>query len=612
MSWVTALWSMVIAASLTMAAIYGLAWPRRQDAGVNLSFALLALVTAGFASAELWMMKAQSPADYATALRWFQVLVWLGVLAIVAYVRFFLRTGRVWLGLAAGVMRTLTLVPNFVGAANLNFLEVQRIASVPFLGDQVAVAFGPPNSWMLLGQLSLALLVAFLLDASVAAWRRGQRRRALVVGGGLVGFVCAGFVEAILVFWHLVGMPIATSPFFLIVVGAMGFELRRDLVTAARLTRELEVKDAQLRLSEERLSLAAEAVDAGLWSIDTVDGRLWTTDQGRALFHLDPERDLTLDDVLARIHPQDRPQVQREIAQALATGDKARVEYRALGPSGDQRWLVSWGRRCAGHAGQAPILTGITLDLTARKAMEAETCRQRIELAHLARAATVSELSGALAHELNQPLASILSNAEAGQMLLAQASPNLSEIKAILDDIVAEDQRAAEVIRRLRALLRRDAPELRVLDCNALIQSVLTLLRGDLTDRGVVVDLSLNQEAPAVPADRVLLEQVLLNLIANAADAMTATPPMERRLTITTDRDGDGVRITLSDTGQGLPTDAGDIFAPFVTTKPQGLGMGLAIGRTVAAAHHGRLWAEPDPAGGARFHLSLPGAAECA
>jgi two-component system, LuxR family, sensor kinase FixL len=394
-------------------------------------------------------------------------------------------------------------------------------------------------------------------------------------------------------------------------------------VGAARLARELLVKDAQLRESQERLSLAAEAVDAGLWSIDTASGRLWATDKGRALFHLDPVRDLTLDDVLAHIHPEDRPLVEHEIARALAMGDQARVEYRAMAPDGSQRWLMSWGRVCAGPHGQARILTGVTLDFSARKALEDENRRQRIELAHLARAATLSELSGALAHELNQPLTSILSNAEAGLCLLARAAPEraaperaapgpelVAELGAILRDIAAEDQRAAEVIRRLRALLQRGEPQPQRLACNEVVQGVLSLLRGDLADRGLSVELHLHPALPAVQADRVLLEQVMLNLIANACDALAATPPAERRLTIATDAADGGVLLSVCDNGQGLPTGAGDIFAPFVTTKFHGLGMGLAIARSVASAHHGRLWAEPGPTGGACLHLHLPAAPE--
>lgn len=611
MSWIDSIWTMVIAASLTMSAVYGFAWSRRRDAVAHLSFALMAIVTAGMAAAELAMMKAQSPVDFEFVLRWFQVLIWLGILAVAGFVQFYLKTGRAWLGLVVCILRTLTLVPNFVGAANLNYREILRLEQVYFLGEPVALAVGPLNPWMLLGQLSLVLAIAYIVDASVAAWRQGERRRALVVGGGLTVFVSVGTLEGVLVFWHFVEIPIAASPFFLIVLTAMGFELRRDLVSAARLAHELEVKDAQLRLSEERLSLAAEAVDAGLWSIDAASGRLWATDKALELFHLDATRDPNLDDVLARIHASDRVEVRGEIARALVTGEKARAEYRVLMPDGSQRWLVSWGRLCSGEDGVTGTLTGVTLDQTARRTMEDETRRQRIELAHLARAATLSELSGALAHELNQPLASILANAEAGQFLLAQDSPNLGEIKAILDDIAAEDQRAAEVIRRLRALLRRGEPEPQILDCNALVQGVLTLLRGDLADRGVTVNLDLRPEMPRVHADRVLLEQVLLNLITNACDAMAATPPTERRLSISTDSTPDGVRFTLADTGQGLPTEeAADIFDAFVTTKPQGLGMGLAIARSVTTAHRGRLWAEPNPGGGACFHLILPTAAD--
>src|SRR5206468_12244478 len=233
-----------------------------------------------------------------------------------------------------------------------------------------------------------------------------------------------------------------------------------------------------------------------------------------------------------------------------------------------------------------------TIDFTDRKRIDDETARQRIELEHLSRVATVSELSGALAHELNQPLAIIMSNAEAAQRLLEEAEPDLVEIRAILGDIVDEDERAGEVITRLRGLLKRGTPNRQPLSLNRVVQGVLQLTRSDLVRRGITVDACLGEGLPTIHADRVPIEQVLINIIGNACDAMAANAPGDRVLRIATDTDAGMVRATIVDAGSGLPPSPERVFDQFYTTKPQGLGMGLAISRSIIAAHGGKLWAE--------------------
>jgi C4-dicarboxylate-specific signal transduction histidine kinase len=221
---------------------------------------------------------------------------------------------------------------------------------------------------------------------------------------------------------------------------------------------------------------------------------------------------------------------------------------------------------------------------------------------------------------LNQPLAIILTNAQAAQRLLAQQPPDLAEARDILADIVSEDQRAGEVIKRLRALLKPGQSHLQSLSASEIVEDVLRIARTDLIERGIKVHAELDGRVSSITGDRVQLQQVLLNLIFNAGDAMAANPPAGRHLTLeTAQRDG-VVRISVSDTGCGLPPDVERIFEPFYTTKKEGLGLGLAICRSVISAHSGRLWAEPNAAAGssaaatvsrgATFHLELPAAKE--
>ena len=248
-------------------------------------------------------------------------------------------------------------------------------------------------------------------------------------------------------------------------------------------------------------------------------------------------------------------------------------------------------------------------DVTERRRMEIEMRQRLLELAHVNRVSTVGELTASLAHELNQPLAAILANAQVAQRLLAVGSPDLDEVRAALADIVADDRRASEVIGRLRQLLRKDNVQRVPLDLNVLIREVTKLVATDAVMRNVAIELDLDPALPLVPADRVQMQQVLLNLLVNALEAVSSNNGAARAVTVGTARAEDGsVHVTVSDTGPGLLPDAtAAIFEPFYTTKPGGMGMGLSIARTILEAAGGRIWASNNPAGGATFHFTVPG-----
>jgi PAS domain S-box-containing protein len=246
-------------------------------------------------------------------------------------------------------------------------------------------------------------------------------------------------------------------------------------------------------------------------------------------------------------------------------------------------------------------------DITESRRAEGEVVTQRRQLAHLGRVALVGELSGALAHDLNQPLAAILANARAAERLLDSGRIDDATLRSILHDIVADDRRAGDVIRRIRALIRKGDAELQEVIVNELVTDVLDIARSDLLQREVAVTTNLSPALPVVSADRVQLQQVLLNLIVNAADAMADATPAERLMTITTADDADTVRLTVADQGPGLPPNAVEVvFEPFVTTKEHGLGLGLAICRSIVSAHGGRMWATNNAGRGATFHVLLP------
>jgi C4-dicarboxylate-specific signal transduction histidine kinase len=382
-------------------------------------------------------------------------------------------------------------------------------------------------------------------------------------------------------------------------VFVMAAYLGIDLLRGAELKQDLQE-------SERRLSLAADAADAGLWSLDAVSGRFWATPRAYAIFDIPVRPDVAVDDLLAVIHPHDRRRVERVLQSAREEDGVSNLDYRIRDRSGGIRWVSSRGSSYAGREVGSRIISGVVMDISARKQAEDERALQRVELEHLARVNTLAELSGTLAHEINQPLATIMSNTEAAQRLLASPRPDLDELRSIMADILAADERADAVVKRLRAMLRRGPAMREPLELDALVAGVLDFMAGELRRRGVAPRIELGAPGARLWGDRVSLEQVLINLINNACDALAVRDAGMRRLVLRTRQEGAELCVEVCDNGAGLKAGAEEIFAPFFTTKTEGLGMGLAISRSIVQAHEGRISVRNDPAGGTVFELRFP------
>src|SRR5512136_551508 len=241
-----------------------------------------------------------------------------------------------------------------------------------------------------------------------------------------------------------------------------------------------------------------------------------------------------------------------------------------------------------------------------RRQAEAEVNRARQQLLHVERSARLGELTASLAHELNQPLTAILSNAQAALRFLKSGQVNLDEFREILNDIVHDDQRAGNVIRSLRSMMKREEGERNPIILNDVFRDVTQIFNAESVFRNVHIDTEFDESLPPVLGDKVQLQQVVLNLIVNAADAMSQNPPEQRKIILRTQVKDDRIRVTIRDLGPGI--DKGDldrIFQPFFTTKGTGLGMGLAVSQTIVEAHGGHIWAENSPDGGATFFIDL-------
>ncbi len=608
MSPITIIWSMIAAACLTLSGINFLIWCRNRTAWANLLFSLTAASIAVFTFFELWMMRAETPGDFGTAMRWAHVPMLLWLVSTTWFVRFYLRSGRRWLAWAICGLSTLSFLPNFFVGQNLNYHEITTVRRIPFLNELVPIAEGIPNPWMLVGQLSVVLLVIFVADASVSAWRRGDRRKALMVGGSIEFFLLAGLGEAVLVFWGNLQAPIVFSLPSLGMIAVMAYELSHDVLRSSQLVLQLQASEDELRESEERMTLAAEATNLGVWIRYSNRDEIWATESWRALFGFAKSEPLDLDCILQRMHPEDRETVRLALARAIEGEGSYEKEFRVVCPDGQTRWIASRGR-VEFNGGGNPILTrSVSLDITERKHAEHETHLLRQEIAHVGRVSMMGQLASALAHEINQPLGAILRNAEAAELFLQNASPDLHEIRAILADIRKDDQRAGAVIDRMRGLLKRNKLDARPLEVSELVGDVVALVRPDAVARQLKLDVDVAVDLPPVRGDRVHLQQVLLNLVLNGLDALNGASGRDRLVSLIARLNGmQTIEIAVSDTGHGIPADKlQQVFDPFFTTKPNGMGMGLPISRTIIEAHGGMLWAENKNGGGAVFRFTLP------
>jgi PAS domain S-box-containing protein len=376
------------------------------------------------------------------------------------------------------------------------------------------------------------------------------------------------------------------------------------MLLAAAINDEHRSQEA-LRRNEERMSLALESAQLALWDWDATTDDIWITDEGRRLFGFEPGEPVHYADLTRRVHPDDTGARALAIQSALETGRSYEMEYRVVQPDGSVRWITARGRRARATGDASQRIVGVSMDTTRAKQAGAEALAQQEQLAHLSRVATVSALSGSLAHELSQPLSSILINAQAGSRSTQTTPPDLVEVRAIFADIVGECLRAGEIMNGLRTMLRRGQVVLQPVNVNDCVDDLLRLLHADLIARGVTVSKAVADGLPLAMTDRVQLHQVLLNLIVNACEAMAANAPGDRHITLVTSLKQGHIHIGVLDWGVGLPKDPETLFQPFHSTKTGGMGIGLSICRALVTSHGGRLWAERRLERGAAFYVSL-------
>lgn len=366
--------------------------------------------------------------------------------------------------------------------------------------------------------------------------------------------------------------------------------------------------ERELRASEASLAMGESVSHTGSWRWDLKRDRFTGSDELRRIYELDPDQhDLTFDVFLSHMHPEDREMVRHVTETHVARQATVRVEHRIVRADGSIRYLAAVGKPLPGDDGELDYVGTVT-DVTARRQAEDALRSAQADLARVARATTVGQLTASIAHEVNQPLMSIVSNAGASLRWLARPTPDIANAREGLEAIRSEGQRAGDMIRSLQALTRNAAPVLAQVDVHQAIRHILAISRNEIERRQIALKLSLDAEPAHAFGDDIQLQQVILNLVVNAIDAMGEIHDRPRVLHLATClTDDQWLEVSVADTGTGIGQDlAEQVFEPFYTTKVNGMGMGLAICKSIVEAHRGQLRAEALTPHGSRFAFSIP------
>ena len=384
------------------------------------------------------------------------------------------------------------------------------------------------------------------------------------------------------------------------------------LASQAAISLENAYLYADLVRSEAFLSEGQRISHTGSWSWTLSTGKVVWSEEHCRIFGHDPEKDDPPDFqlFLGRLHPEDRPFVEQVLDIAIRDHAGFACDFRIVLPDGLVRYVHGLGRPIVKESGEIREYIGTTIDVSEQKRNEDALRDAQADLVHIARLTTMGELVASIAHEVNQPLMAIVTNAETCLRWLGRDQPDIGEARNAAERIVRNGHRAGEVIRSIRALARKSPSEMAELDINGVIENILGLMRVELTRHDVSVEVHLRNGLATVIGDRVQLQQVMMNLIMNGIEAMSGLERQRRVLHVDTRLDGDGsVLVAVEDSGMGLdPANADRLFDPLFTTKREGLGMGLSISRSIVEAHGGRLWASPRLPHGATFQFALPAA----
>jgi PAS domain S-box-containing protein len=382
-------------------------------------------------------------------------------------------------------------------------------------------------------------------------------------------------------------------------------------LTAFKNTREPEQPhtDESLRRTHRYLAQAERLARIGTFAWEAPSRKpLYLSEEWYRIYGFDPQQgEPTWQQFLERIHPEDRARLQAASDRAIKEKSNYDVEFRILIPRAPVKVVHAVGEPVLGSTGELLQFVGVVMDISESKRAEEERerlHRAQADLAHINRISTMGELTASLAHEIKQPIGAAVTNAEACLRLLKRDQLDILEAREAAFEMVKDARRAADIVDRIRSLYQKGYSQLDVIDTTEVIKEMVVMLQTEATRKSIVIRTDFAKELPKVMADRVQLQQALMNLMLNGIEAMQGT---SGELAVKSRAENGQLVISVSDTGIGLPAEnVNKIFEPFFTTKPQGTGLGLAITHSIVQAHGGRIWASTNSNQGATFHLTLP------
>ena len=389
----------------------------------------------------------------------------------------------------------------------------------------------------------------------------------------------------------------------------LGLALLTSSVDRRFAAQTLELQEEKLQRSEAYLAEAQRLTHTGSWAWRVAGGdALHLSEEWYRIYGFDPENGPpTFDERRQRTHPEDRAKWQGAIDQAIAEKSEYKVEFRILLPDGSVKHIHTVGHPVLNASGDLVQFVGSSTDITERKHAEEALRQAQTDLAHASRVTTMGELTASLAHEVNQPIAAAVTDANTCLRWLTRDQPDLEEAREAASRMAKDATRAAEIIARVRLIFKKGVAQRELVDVNELIREMIILLRNEISRHSISVRTELAEALPQIMGDRVQLQQVMMNLIMNSIDAMKGVEG-RRELIINSQRtENDQLMVSVGDTGVGLPAQQADrIFDAFFSTKAHGTGMGLRISRSIVESHGGRLWAADNSPCGASFNLTLP------